>query len=470
MKKTLKLGALRVFGFSFLLSFTVLPSIEIGSVRLVGGEAFSASKKAKAEGPKIELAGCKTPPAKRRLKSLGQKFFKKVAAVDALTNPEPDKKGNAPEPDFKAAWPKLKKLVDRCEDCSDYEWAQLYQRAAYIRYSLDDISGAIDYFKKVAAKAPNIPASLETQLLMQIAQLLTSEERYKESNQYFDKWEAMCPVVVPNDYFYYKAQNLYLLKQKDESLKVMSRGIEVAELKGMLPKESWYKLQMAIYLDKEDFKSAERVTEILVVKYTNARIIAQLASLYGMNGKNKQQMALLDGLNVVDALKKEGEYKNLAYLYLENEAPYLASRVMKKGVEKKVIKRTSKNLEVWAASLSQAQETSKSLPIMEEAAKKADNGKIYASLSAIYLSADKFQESVASGKKALKKGNLRSEGEVHMYMGSAYLSLERYNKSIASLTKALKDKKYNKYAANLLKYVKGEKKRSDALKKAKLKV
>lgn len=433
----------------------------------VSSEAYAAN--GEASQAQKELANCKAPPEKRRLKSLTQKFFKKVAEVDQLTNPEPDKNGNSPEPDYKAAWPVLKRLVDRCDDCNDYEWAQLYQRAAFIRYSLEDISGAIDYFKKVASKAPNIPATLETQLLFQIAQLLTSQEKYKESNTYFDKWEAMCPAVIPKDYYYFKAQNYYLLGDRNTSLKTISRGIEITESKGEIAKESWYKLKMAIYLDKEDFKNAEKVAETLVVNYTNPRIMTQLASLYGMNDKNKSQLALLDALNVAGDLSKESEYKNLAYLYLEHEAPILASKVMKKGIDKKVVKRTSKNLEVWAASLAQAQETNDSLPIMEEAASKSDEGKLFARLSAIYLSADKFEESIKAGQQALKKGGLKSDGEVHMYIGSAYLSLEEYSKSITSLEKALRDKKYQNYAENLLKYVRSEKKRSDALKKAKLK-
>src|SRR5690606_32261370 len=140
---------------------------------------------------------------------------------------------------------------------------------------------------------------------------------------------------------------------------------------------------------------------------------------------------------------------NLAYLFLGAEAPYLASKVMKKGIDSKVITRDAKNLEVWAVSLTQAQELKDALPIMEEAAQKMDNGKIYATLAAIYLNTDKFDEAVAAARKALNKGGLRSQGEVHMYMGSAYLSLKKYDESIKALKEAVKDDKYKTHAQNL---------------------
>lgn len=463
MKKSLRLKIASIAGATFFMSAATLPTIELGEIRVVGNSA-------EAQEPAAKLPGCKTPPEKRRLKSLDQKFFKKVAQVDKYLNPEVNEKtGKAPEPNYQAAWSELQKLLNRCEDCNEYEMAQLFQRAAVIQYNMDNVPKAIDYFKQVISKSPNIPESLEATLTYQVAQLVTSQERYEEALAMFDKWESLCPTVVPDDYFYFRAQNLYLLERKDEALQQIQRAIKMAKDKGQTPRESWYKLQLAIYVDKENYTAAEKVAEQLVVEYFNPRMVAQLASLYGMNGKEKQQMALMDALKVANALDKESQYKNLAYLFLGAEVPYLASKVMKEGIERDIVKRNADNLEVWAVSLSQAQEVAKALPIMEEAAKKAEDGKLYATLAAIYLDAEKFDQAIASAKKALNKGDLRSQGEVNMYLGSAYMNLERYDDALDALKKARKDEKYGKYAGDLIKYVKREKQRDLELKKAKLK-
>jgi len=438
MKRIISVKRLSGFVFTAALSVLVLPSAEIGELSLSGSEAY-----AQKEVPSVKLDGCKTPPKRRRLKTLTQKFFKKVAEVDALTNPE-EKKGVTPEPNFKAAWPKIKKLVDRCDDCNKYEWAQLYQRAAVIRYNLDDEVGAIKYFKKVVEQAPDIPVALESQRLYQIAQLATGQEKYKDSLAQFKKWEALCPAVV----------------------KQVSRAIDYVSSKGGKVKENWYKLKLGIYYDFEDYKSAEKVAEIIAVKFTSATNISTVASLYGMNGKEKRQLALLDALYQAKALDSKSAYTNLAFLYLDVDVPILAHKVMASGVKAKKVPRTSKNLEAWGQALTLARENTKAMAIMEEAASKADSGKIYANLAAVYLNSDEYKKCVDAGKKAIKKG-VKKPGSVHLYMGSAYMYMKQYNNSLKSLRKALKDKKTEKHAGQMIDYVKKEQKREKALVEAK---
>ncbi len=469
MKQSSKLRFLGVASVLALVSTLSLPSVTVGGMSFVGNQAVAAEED-KPTPPQMKLTQCKSPPEKRKLKSLSQKFFKKVADVDELMNPTPDEKtGEAAEPDYKAAWPKLKKLIDRCDDCDEYEWAQLYQRAAFLQFQLENTPGAIDYFKKVVSKSPNIPESLESSLLYQIAQLLTSEERYDESLKTFDKWEAMCPKVVPEDYYYYRAQIYYQSDKKDQALKAITYAIDFKEKHDSIPKERWLKLQLAIYADREDYKSAEKVAEKIAVHYTTLKSVGHLAQIYGVNGKEKEQLALSDALFLAGGFTKERDYRNLGYLYLSADAPYLASRVFAKGLKEKKMERSSKNLEVYAASLSQAQEVDEALPIMEEAASKSDEGKLYSTLSAIYLDAEKFDKAVSAGKKALKKG-VKNAGEVHMYMGSAYMYMERYDDAISALRKALRDEKYQKYAEKLITYVKNQKRRDEELRKAKLKI
>ncbi len=459
MKRWPGLKILGAMGFVCLLSAASLPSIELGGLTLVGNLAH-------AQTADIKLAGCKAPPERRRLSSLSQSFFKRVAEVDNLTNPPEDRSGNAPEPNYTAAWPRLQRLMDGCEDCNQYELAQLYQRAAFIQYNLDNLPQAIEYFKRVVGQSPHIPEALETQLLYQIAQLSTSVEQYKEALDYFGRWEAMCPSTVPDDYFYYRAQIFYQLNERDRALTEVERSINIVEGRGEVAREPWLRLQMAILVDKENYPAAEKAAEKLAVNYTNARVVAQLASLYGMNGKETRQLALMDALHQAGALERENEFRNLAFMFMSQETPFLASKVMSAGVNSEAVPRTAQNLEVWAVSLTQAQESSKAIPIMEEAAKKSDTGRLHATLAAIYLDAEDFKKTISAAQEALRKGGLRSDGEVHMYMGSAYMYMEQFDESIAALQKASKDEKYTKYATDLMKYVKTEKNRQETLKRA----
>ncbi len=464
----MKLSIKQLISASFVCTLTMfsVPSFDLAGVHMAGNEVAAA---ADAE-PAIKLPGCKKEPEKRKLKTVSQKFIKRMTPIDDLINPPVDEKTGKPvtQPNYKQGWKDLKKIIDRCDDCSKTELAQVYQRAAIIQYNFDDIPKAIEYFKKVIDQRPDIHISQETGLTYQIAQLYNNEEKYQDAIKWFDKWESLCPSTISDSYFYLRGQTYYLMGNKDEAVKLVQKSIDLRTAKGQLGEESWYRLKMAIYIDKEDYNNAEKMAEILAVNFPNDRVLNQLAQLYGMNGKPTKQRALMDALNVAGLFDKESQYKNLSYLFLDAEAPYLAARVLKKGIENKTVERNSKNLESWGMSLFQSQETEKALPIVEEAAKKSGDGKLYGRLSAIYYDAEKFDKAIEAGKEALQKKGLKSEAEVHLFIGLSYMNLKKYDKSIESFKKAIKEEKYEKTAGDLLKYVKREKEREAQLKKANL--
>lgn len=450
---------------------TLLLSAVIGAYALPSGELMGVNWQGNAamaqqEGPKVDLAGCQEEPEKRKLRALPQKFFKKVEDIDELMSPAPDEKtGEAPEPNYKDAWPKLQKLLDRCEDCNDYEWAQLYQRAAIIQFNLGNMSDAVKYFKQVVEKSPEIPLSLETQLTYQVAQLLTAEEKYRESLDWFGKWEALCPDRVPDGYFYFRAQNLYQLGDKDAALREVNRGIDNIRARDELPGKKWFDMQFALYYEKEDYQNAERAGEQLAIHYTSAKTVRQLATVYGLTEQMDKQVALLDALMQADSLDREGQYRNLAFSYLEREVPYLASEVLEEGFEKEIIERSSRNLNAYSAALNQALELEEATPIMEEAAEKADDGQLYSSLAAVYVNTENYDKAVEAARNALDKG-IENPGQTYIFMATAYTYMEQFEDALDALDEASKDEDSKKYARSLKKYVKNERKRHEELKKA----
>lgn len=461
VKKTFRAGLL------FALSAAVVPSVNFGVVNVLGGEALAQQ----SSEPKIDLPGCKQPPEKRKLRTVPQKFIKKVTVVDNLIQPPEDEKtGKAAPPDFRKAWTELQELMADCKDdeCSRAEWATLYQRAAIIQYNLDNPKGAIENFLKVIEQAPDIHISLETSLTYQVAQLYSAEENYAQALKWFDRWESLCPSTVNDSYFYSRGQTLYLMDRKDEALRQVQKSIDLRKAKGEIGDESWYRLKMAIFIDKEDYKSAESVAETLVVNFPNDRVMTQLAQIYGMNNKLSKQRAMMDALKVADILNKESHYRSLSYLFLDAETPYLAAKTLEKGIKEEIVERSSKNLEAWGMSLYQAQETEKALPIMEEAARKSDDGKLYSRLAAIYYDAEKYDEAITAGKEALRKKGLKSEAEAHLYLGLSYMNQKKYEEAIENLKQASKEDRYEKTASDLLRYVRREQKRDDQLRQADL--
>ena len=173
----------------------------------------------------------------------------------------------------------------------------------------------------------------------------------------------------------------------------------------------------------------------------------------------------LEWLNDAVDFAKENELRLLASLYLENDYPYKAAKILKKGFDDKIIESNSKNLELLGVSWSIAKEQEKSIPVMEQAASKSDSGDLYARLAQIYLGADEYQKSINASSKALKR-KLKKPASVHFNMAVSYFNLNKFDDALDSLKEARKDKTLATQANTWIRLVEGEKARVDKLNKS----
>ncbi|MCF6201714.1 MAG: CpsD/CapB family tyrosine-protein kinase, partial [Hydrogenimonas sp.] len=76
--------------------------------------------------------------------------------------------------------------------------------------------------------------------------------------------------------------------------------------------------------------------EKLVSLYPKTNYLKQLAGMYGELGKDNRRLAIFDSIYLNDELKKSGDILNLAYMFLGQDVPYKAAKIIAKG-EKRVI-------------------------------------------------------------------------------------------------------------------------------------
>lgn len=399
---------------------------------------------------------------RRRTPAMSEKLYKQLAEVAEYASPPED---SGKKPDFQAALKEVRKVEKNCSKCNEYEFAQIYNYYGWIYYSLDDMPNAIKYYKKVVAQSPNISIGLEVSTLDTIAKLSFSLDQYQDALDYHDKWMKLATLVTA-DAFAFRAQVYYQMKKRKDAQNNINRAIKMVEDKGDIAKEPYYSLQRALYIEKEDYKLATANLEKVVRHYPKKSYWIQLSGLYGLLEKSDRQLHSMDTAYLQGAVDKEQQIINLAYLYLGQEYPYRAAKVLEQGIKDKKIKETEKNLDLLARSWSQAKETKKAIPVMSKAAAMSDSGDLYSQLASLYLDADESKNAVAAGEKALKKGNLKREGEVHVNMGIAYMDLKNYGAAVKAFKEAMKDKRTRRFATNWLRYAENEYSRDRQLKKA----
>lgn len=344
---------------------------------------------------------------------------------------------------------------------NSYELANVYNLFAFLRYSTEDYKGALDNYRKVVAQ-PDIPLAMEINTKKTIAQLFFVQEQWQQGVNALLEWFELSEKPDAGSYVLL-SQGYYQLKDYDKALKNVVTAIDMYEAAGKLPKEQWYNLARFLYFDKGDTDNALATLTVLLKYYPKKQYWVQASHLYGEKKDDAKQLAMMETAYEQGMLDKSTDLVTMAYLYLNAEVPFPAARVMEKGFKAEIIEEKSKNYELAGSAWRQAQETQKSIPMMEKAAAKSDDGELYTRLGNVYLDGDQFQQAVDAINKGLSKGGVKRPDQARLALGMAYFNLGDYTAARKVFRVAAKDDRSKKYANQWLKYIQSEQERQDEL-------
>ena len=384
--------------------------------------------------------------------ALRNKVYEKLAEAQAFAEAK----------DFNAAQKVLDDMIagEGKRALNSYELANVYNLYAFLRYSVEDYRGALRNYDLVISQ-PDIPLAMEINTRFTVAQLYFVQEQWQQGINALLKWFDMTDKPNANAYVLL-SQGYYQLKDFNKALKNVEIAIDMYESDGKVPKEQWYNLARFLYFDKEDYVSALDTLNLLLFYYPNKQYWVQASHLHGELKDEPRQLAMMETAYVQGLLDKSSDLVQLSYLYLNAEVPYPAARVMEQGFKDELVEDKSKNYELAGSAWRQAQETAKSIPMMEKAASLSEEGELYARLGSVYLDGDQNQKAIDSVDKGIKKGGVKRPDQAHMVAGMAYFNLGDYNgarKAFRQAAKVAKDERSEDMAGQWLKYIASEEKR-----------
>ncbi len=344
---------------------------------------------------------------------------------------------------------------------NSYELANVYNMYGYMYYSWDDIPNALLSYQGVASQ-PDIPLAMELSARYTVAQLLMTQEKWNEAVKELNVWFKL--TVSPGASAYVlRSQAYYQLGNQNASLKDMEKAIAMYRAKGKTPKEQWLTLVQYIHYQKGNIKQAVKLLEELLVLYPKKDYWMQLGYIYAETGKENKQRGAMESAYIQGFLTKESELVNLAYLYLNADLPYKAGQVLEKGLKKKQIKDTSKNMALLSNAWYRAQEIDKAIKAMKVAAKKSDKGELWSQLGNIYMDKDAHRDAIQALELGLKKGGVKREDSAWLSLGVAYFNTKQYSEARKAFNKAREDKRSKDYANQWLKHIDREVARIESL-------
>ena len=393
----------------------------------------------------------------RKTPALRNNIYEKLAEAQAFAEAKQYVEAEAVLNDMLDATSKKSKL-------NRYELANVYNTYAYLRYAVEDYDGALDYYQKVIDQRPEIPLALEINTLYTVAQLYFLQENWRKGIDTLNTWMSVTDTPSTNAYVLL-ANGYFQLKDYDKSLSNIQIAIDREESAGKVPKEQWYNLARFIHFDRDNFREALNVLELLIMYYPKKQYWVQASHLYGEEKDEARQLALLEATYEQNLLDRSQDIVLISQLYLQAEVPYPAARVMEKGLADDIVEKESKNYELAGVAWRQAQEVTKSLPMLEAAASKSEKGELYARLGNVYLDVDKNKEAVEALKRGLDRGGVKRPDQARLALGMAYFNLGDFNAARRAFREARKDKRARSYADQWLKYITSEENRLEELAK-----
>jgi len=391
----------------------------------------------------------------RRTPALRNKVYEKLAEAQTLAEAK----------DYAGAAVILNDMIaeDGKRALNSYVLANVYNLFAFLAYATEDYPQSLRYYEQVIAQ-PDIPLAMEINTRFTIAQLYFVQEKWQQGIDAMLVWFDLNEKPNAGAYVLL-AQGYYQVKKYDLALENVETAISMHEDEGKLPKEQWYNLARFLYFDKEDFDSALDVLNTLIIYYPKKQYWVQASHLYGEKKEEQKQLALMEAAYEQGFLDRSSELVTMAYLYLNAEAPYYAGSVIEKGFKDELVDDKSKNYELGGSAWAQAREVAKSIPMMEKAAAKSDEGELYVRLGNVYLDGDQFAKAADSVNKGLKKGGVKRPDQARLVLGMAYFNLGEYNKARKAFRDAGKDDRSEKYAKQWIAYVSSEEERQRELEK-----
>lgn len=452
----------------------VLPAVSIALSRtlLAGVIAVSplfASKAINAVAPgAVEISSvmaqvkAKNKYAKdqqRKFPNVSESFGKKITEAANYLQPADE----SVKPDPKKAMQLLTGMAANSAKFNAYEIVLLNQYTGYAHLGNENYAKAIESFNKMLAQTPNMPIATEASTIRIVGQLYSQMDNPRKALETLLKWTEYSDTLKPEDSYMFSTL-YYQLEDNNNALLNVNEAVKNQEAAGKVPAESWYVLQRGLYFDKEDYKSGLVVLEKLIKHYPKAQYWKQLSQVYYVVERSKDSLNALEACYLMGGLTTEKDIIRMASMFLEEEVPYKAAKVLRKGIyTDKIVEPTAKNLKLLADSLRLAQNSKESLVEYEKAAQKSTEGDLIIGLAQAYLATDNFKDASKWGRQALKAGKLKRVDYANLTVAQAEFELKNFDEAVKFFKEAGKDARSAKVAAQWVAFSEREKARLEAL-------
>jgi len=401
---------------------------------------------------KDKAKGKPTPPPTKQTQVIRAETYKKMEVAQKAFEAK----------DYKGSLSALDGLKVTEGKLNDYERATLYNLYAATFYAMDNTPKAIESYITVLKQA-NLADGLRDSSLYALAQLYFIAEDYPKAIQIVQKWLSVVAEPSPEGYALL-AQAYYQTQKYPEAEKALVTSLKISKERGQNPKEAALALLRAIYYERKEYAKAAKVLEILVSTHPDkASYWQQLAGMRGLMDQQREQLSLMHAAYRAKLLSSDTDLLNLARLYMVQELPYPAVRLLSKGFKDKSIKLNADTLQLYAQALAMGKEYQQQIPVLKKLAEITGEAKHYVYLGQAYNETGDWDSAAGAFRAALRAKNLDKPEDTQMQLGTALFNANKFAEAREHFLAAKHAESLTQAAGNWIKFVDQEIARREAV-------
>jgi tetratricopeptide (TPR) repeat protein len=308
-----------------------------------------------------------------------------------------------------------------------------------------------DYFKK-AIDENGLDNNTHFQVMVQLAEMLTSDDKPAEALPYLDRFFSETHSSNPKD-LTIKAHVLYQLERYPESVEALKQAMAGSAT----PEDSAIKLMIADYMEMGKPQDAATMLEQLVAKSPKDKNLLQnLVAAYQQSDQDAKAGQTVDRIREAGLMTESKDYE-FAYRLLANiegrEKDAVA--LINEGLDKHIL---SPSYDVYAflgTAYYNTDQTAKAIEAWSQAAPLGKDGEMYLNIAKLQGGEDHAAEAKAAARQALAKG-LKKPGEAWVVIGNAELAANNKPAAIAAFREAAKYPETKKQAEAVLRQAGGK--------------
>ena len=322
---------------------------------------------------------------------------------------------------------------------------------AWLSKDTKDYTNAIKYIEG-AIKDNGLTNNTHYQMMLQVSQMLSNDEKQAEALSYVDRYLAETNSDDAKAYGL-KANVLYQMKRYPDSVEAIKKALanNPAQSDGLV------RMLVADYLEMDKPQEAAKVLEDLLTRKPNDKtLMINLASVYQQSDQDAKAGQVFDRMRAAGLLTETKDYEN-AYRLLanidgrENDALALIDEGLKKG-----LLTPGYDIYAYQGQVYYGQDqTAKAIEAWSKAAPLAKDGEMYLNLGKLQIGEQRWAAAKTAAQSAMAKG-VKKKGDAWMVIARAEFGLGNKAGVMAAYREAAKYPETQKTAEAALRQASGK--------------